>query len=50
MGQKLEPPVIMELYSEFLSQLYNKKPLTIVGDGKQQRDFTYVSDVMHLLY
>ena len=32
------------VFGVFLSQLANKKPLTIVGNGKQ-RDFTYVSDV-----
>lgn len=29
----------------FLSQIANKKPLTIVGDGMQGRDFTHVKDV-----
>ena len=29
----------------FLSQKLNNKPLTIVGDGNQKRDFIYVSDV-----
>ena len=29
----------------FLAQRLAGKPLTIVGDGKQTRDFTYVSDV-----
>tara|TARA_B100001123_G_C15284492_1_gene1015152 strand:+ start:923 stop:1915 length:993 start_codon:yes stop_codon:yes gene_type:complete len=30
----------------FLAQKLADKPLTIVGDGKQTRDFTYVSDVI----
>lgn len=30
----------------FLRQRNNKEPLTIVGDGKQRRDFTHVSDVV----
>ena len=29
----------------FLAQRANNKPLTIVGDGKQTRDFTHVKDV-----
>lgn len=29
----------------FLAQKLNGKPLTIVGDGSQSRDFTYVTDV-----
>lgn len=29
----------------FLTQAYHKAPLTIVGDGEQKRDFTFVSDV-----
>jgi len=30
----------------FLNQLQNNKPLTINGNGKQRRDFTYVGDVV----
>ena len=30
----------------FLAQKLKKKPLTIVGDGKQKRDFTFVKDVV----
>ncbi len=33
------------MFGVFLAQLLNNKPLTIVGDGKQTRDFTYVTDV-----
>ena len=29
-----------------MGQKINKKPFTIVGDGNQRRDFTYVSDVV----
>lgn len=31
----------------FLSQIANKKPLTIVGSGEQKRDFTHVKDVVN---
>ncbi len=34
------------MFGVFLSQLANNKPVTIVGDGHQRRDFTYVSDVV----
>ncbi|MCG3175109.1 MAG: UDP-glucose 4-epimerase [Candidatus Omnitrophica bacterium] len=30
----------------FLAQKLNRRPLTIVGDGTQTRDFTYVTDVV----
>ncbi len=33
------------VFGVFLAQLINGKPLTIVGDGKQKRDFIFVSDV-----
>lgn len=33
------------VFKVFLSQKLNKMPLTIVGDGKQTRDFIYVTDV-----
>ena len=38
------------MFGVFLAQLINNKPLTIVGDGKQTRDFTYVSDVARAFY
>src|SRR5207245_2131260 len=31
----------------FLAQKLNSKPLTVVGDGTQSRDFVYVTDVAH---
>jgi UDP-glucose 4-epimerase len=33
------------VFGVFLAQLLAGKPLTVVGDGKQTRDFTYVGDV-----
>jgi UDP-glucose 4-epimerase len=33
------------MFGVFLAQKINEKPLTIVGDGSQSRDFTYVTDV-----
>jgi UDP-glucose 4-epimerase len=30
----------------FLKQYYEGKPLTVVGDGSQRRDFTHISDVI----
>lgn len=33
------------VFGVFLAQRLNGKPLTIVGDGTQTRDFTYVTDV-----
>jgi UDP-glucose 4-epimerase len=34
----------------FLAQMMANKPLTIVGDGEQLRDFTYVRDVVSAFY
>tara|TARA_X000000950_G_C13919130_1_gene662450 strand:+ start:4670 stop:5671 length:1002 start_codon:yes stop_codon:yes gene_type:complete len=34
------------VFGVFLAQKLNKYPFTIVGDGKQKRDFTYVTDVV----
>jgi UDP-glucose 4-epimerase len=33
------------VFGVFLAQLLAGKPLTVVGDGEQTRDFTYVADV-----
>lgn len=33
------------VFGVFLAQMLNGRPLTVVGDGKQTRDFTYVTDV-----
>lgn len=33
------------VFGVFLAQKLNNKPFTIVGDGKQTRDFTFVSDI-----
>ena len=33
----------------FLAQKINNKPFTVVGDGEQTRDFTYVTDVANAL-
>lgn len=37
------------VFGVFLAQLNAGKPLTIVGDGTQTRDFTYVSDAVSAL-
>ena len=34
------------VFGVFLAQKLNKKPYTIVGDGTQTRDFTYVTDTL----
>ena len=37
------------VFGVFLAQLLAQKPLTVVGDGTQTRDFTYVTDVVSAL-
>jgi UDP-glucose 4-epimerase len=37
------------VFGVFLAQKLAKKPFTVVGDGKQTRDFTYVTDVVAAL-
>ena len=37
------------VFGVFLAQLLAGKPLTVVGDGSQTRDFTYVGDVVDAL-
>tara|TARA_B110000305_G_C19443179_1_gene643181 strand:+ start:595 stop:1590 length:996 start_codon:yes stop_codon:yes gene_type:complete len=38
------------MFGVFLAQLANKKPFTVVGNGNQKRDFTYVTDVCRAFY
>lgn len=38
------------MFGVFLAQKLKKKPLTIVGNGNQKRDFTYVTDVVSAFY
>lgn len=38
------------VFGVFLKQLLESKPLTVVGDGKQKRDFLYVTDVSEAFY
>lgn len=38
------------VFGVFLAQKLNRKPFTVVGDGKQTRDFTFVEDVADAFY
>jgi UDP-glucose 4-epimerase len=38
------------VFGVFLAQKLNQRPLTVVGDGCQTRDFTYVTDVASAFY
>ncbi len=37
------------MFGTFLAQKIFSKPFTVVGNGKQSRDFTYVSDIIEVL-
>jgi UDP-glucose 4-epimerase len=38
------------VFAVFFKQKTQNKPLTVVGDGKQERDFVYVTDVVNAFY
>jgi UDP-glucose 4-epimerase len=38
------------VFGVFLAQKLNNKPFTVVGDGKQIRDFTFVTDVANAFF
>lgn len=38
------------VFGVFLAQKLNNKPFTVVGDGTQTRDFTYVTDIVNACY
>jgi UDP-glucose 4-epimerase len=38
------------VFGVFLAQKIAKKPFTVVGDGTQTRDFTYVSDIVNAIF
>ena len=38
------------VFGIFLAQKLSNKPFTVVGDGKQTRDFTFVDDVIKAFY
>ena len=38
------------VFGVFLAQKLNNKPFTVVGDGSQTRDFTFVTDIAEALY
>tara|TARA_Y100000741_G_C18258575_1_gene559825 strand:- start:666 stop:1646 length:981 start_codon:yes stop_codon:yes gene_type:complete len=38
------------VFGVFLAQKLSNKPFTIVGNGKQTRDFTFVTDVVEAMY
>jgi UDP-glucose 4-epimerase len=38
------------VFGVFLGQKLHHKPFTVVGDGRQTRDFTYVADVVDAFY
>ena len=50
-AQELELQAIMgAVFGVFFKQKLSKKPFTLVGDGKQKRDFLHVKDVVRAFY
>ena len=49
MEQDLEHQELMVLAFEFFKTKLARAPFTVVGSGKQTRDFTYVTDVVSAL-
>jgi UDP-glucose 4-epimerase len=45
-GRRMTKGSYKTVITIFAEQVKNKLPLTIVGDGKQKRDFTHVSDIV----
>lgn len=37
------------MFGTFLAQIANNEPVTIIGDGTQERDFVHISDVVNAL-
>ena len=48
--QRIEQHELMGRFLEFFKQKLSGSPITIVGNGKQSRDFIYVSDVVNAFY
>ena len=42
---RVPPALYGAVFGVFLAQKLNGRPFTVVGDGTQTRDFTYVTDV-----
>ncbi|MFX0134635.1 MAG: GDP-mannose 4,6-dehydratase, partial [Candidatus Hodarchaeota archaeon] len=45
-GPRLDREGSGRVISRFLGQMLNNEPITVIGDGKQTRCFTYVDDVV----
>ncbi len=45
-GPRLDKLDVGRVITIFLGQILRKEPITVIGDGKQTRCFTYVSDAM----
>ncbi len=45
-GPRLDKLDVGRVITIFLGQIFRKEPITVIGDGKQTRCFTYVSDAI----